>query len=104
MRARLGDRETVSGGGAGAAGAAQCGRMEPPPAWCRSADMPPVDHLRLLPMIHKGTVTGFGQPAPACTWQVTTHWLKRELHSNGIAADAVSVVRPPLPNGQGFGS
>lgn len=62
------------------------------------ADLPPLAHLRLLPMIHKGTVTGFGRPAPACTWRVTTHWLKRELHGNGIAADAVSVVRPPVPH------
>jgi len=61
------------------------------------AELPPKGHLRLLPMIHKGTVTGFGQPAPACTWRVTTGWLKRELHSNGIAADAVNLVRPPLP-------
>ncbi len=61
------------------------------------ADLPPKSHMRLLPMIHKGTITGFGKSAPPCHWFVTTTWLKRELHSNGIAADSVSLLRPPLP-------
>ncbi len=59
-------------------------------------DMPKKMHLLFLPMIHKGGITGFAAPA-ACQWIVTTSWLKRELHSHSIAADAVTLVRQPLP-------
>jgi hypothetical protein len=62
-------------------------------------DLPRPTHLRLLPMIHKGGVTGF-IPAPSpCRWTVTTSWLKRELHGHAIPADAVCLIRQPLPRG-----
>ena len=60
------------------------------------ADLPSPMHLRLLPMIHKGTLTGlWGSPSP-CHWTATTSWLKRELHAHSIAADAVTLIRLPL--------
>jgi hypothetical protein len=60
-------------------------------------DLPRPTHLRLLPMIHKGGVTGLMPAASPCRWIVTTSWLKRELHAHAIAADAVCLIRQPLP-------
>lgn len=66
-------------------------------------DMPTPRYLQLLQFIHKG---GLWVSVSPCHWTVTTTWLKRELHSHSIAADAVSLIRPavtparPYPNGQ----
>jgi glycosyltransferase involved in cell wall biosynthesis len=57
------------------------------------ADMPGAGHLRLLQFIHKG---GLWVSVSPCHWTVPTTWLKRELHTHGIAADAVTLIRPAL--------
>ncbi len=56
-------------------------------------DLPTSRHLQLVNFIHKGGL--WVSPSP-CHWIVTTSWLKHELHSHGIAADAVTLVRPGL--------
>ena len=58
------------------------------------ADLPSPHHLQLLPCIHKGGLIATRSP---CRWTVTTTWLKRELHSHSIPADAVTLIRPGLP-------
>jgi hypothetical protein len=55
------------------------------------ADMPRPAFLRMMQFIHKG---GLWVSVSPCHWTVTTSWLKRELHAYGIAADAVSLIRP----------
>ena len=57
------------------------------------ADMPPAGCLRLLQFIHKG---GLWVSVSPCHWTVPTTWLKRELHTHGIAADAVTLIRPAV--------
>jgi glycosyltransferase involved in cell wall biosynthesis len=61
------------------------------------ADMPRTGHLRLLQFIHKG---GLWVSVSPCHWTVTTTWLKRELHTQGIAADAVTLIRPAVCAGE----
>jgi hypothetical protein len=56
-------------------------------------DLPKSWHMQLLTFIHKG---GLWASASPCHWVVTTSWLKRELHSHSIAADAVSLARAPF--------
>ncbi|HVT82949.1 MAG TPA: glycosyltransferase family 4 protein [Phycisphaerae bacterium] len=63
------------------------------------ADLPRSRHLQLLNFIHKGGLWASGRVGGGvspCQWIVTTSWLKRELHSHSIAADAVTLVRPAL--------
>jgi hypothetical protein len=56
-------------------------------------DMPRAGYLQLLQFIHKG---GLWVSVSPCHWTVTTTWLKRELHTHSIAADAVSLIRPAV--------
>ncbi|HEY4329726.1 MAG TPA: glycosyltransferase family 4 protein [Phycisphaerae bacterium] len=56
-------------------------------------DLPKARHLQLLSFIHKG---GLYVSVSPCHWTVNTSWLKRELHSHSIAADAVTLIRPAL--------
>ncbi len=56
-------------------------------------DMPHGGYLRLLQFIHKG---GLWMSVSPCHWTVTTTWLKRVLHAHGIAADAVTLIRPAV--------
>jgi hypothetical protein len=56
-------------------------------------DMPRIGYLRLMQFIQKG---GLWVSVSPCQWTVTTTWLKRELHARGIAADAVTLIRPAM--------
>jgi hypothetical protein len=56
-------------------------------------DMPPTGYLRLLQFVQKG---GLWVSVSPCHWTVTTTWLKRELHTHGIPADAVTLIRPAM--------
>src|SRR4051794_26671320 len=53
-------------------------------------DLPTSRHLQLLPCIQKG---GLIATRSTCHWTVPSTWLKRELHSHSIPADAVSLIR-----------
>lgn len=57
-------------------------------------DLPSPQNLRLLPFIHKG---GLIASVSTCHWTVSTTWLKRELHAHNIPADAVTLIRPAIP-------
>jgi hypothetical protein len=63
-------------------------------------DLPGPRHLQLLPCIHKG---GLIASRRECHWTVTTTWLKRELHSHSIPADAVTLIRAGADGAAGAG-
>jgi hypothetical protein len=65
------------------------------------ADLPGSRHLQLLPCVHKG---GIIATRSGCHWTVPTTWLKRELHSHSIPADAVTLIRPGVDGVNGGGA
>src|SRR5207244_1528083 len=64
-------------------------------------DLPGSRHLQLLPCVHKGGVIA---TRSACHWTVPMTWLKRELHSHSIPADAVTLIRPGVGGVNGNGA